>query len=95
MNFIEIKLKEKQVETPIFITDNAEIALHKLKCFAELNNKERLAYANHIAELFEMIGDDAFRNIGFIFKQFVFQYNNSIIQSKLNDSYSVQIAMIK
>lgn len=34
-------------------------------------NNYRLAYAEHLAELFELIGDDAFRNLGFIIKQFV------------------------
>ena len=35
-------------------------------------DENRLAYAEHLAEVFELIGDDAYRNLGFILKQFVY-----------------------
>ncbi|CAK62174.1 unnamed protein product (macronuclear) [Paramecium tetraurelia] len=78
-----INITLKPIEQEVFLTEDPQVALIKLKCFQELINKERLAYAEHLAEVFEMIGDDAYRNLGFILKQFV------------QDSYSIQLSIIR
>ncbi len=56
--FVQIKVKEA-----IFIEDKPETALFKLKNFSELLEVERLAYSEHLSELFEIIGEEAFKNI--------------------------------
>ncbi|KAM3130189.1 hypothetical protein pb186bvf_017689 [Paramecium bursaria] len=79
---IEVQLKLKKQESIAVIDENPQQILLNLKCFSELHNKERLAYAQRLAEFFEVIGDDAFRNLGFILQQF------------LNDSHSIQISLM-
>ncbi|CAK70915.1 unnamed protein product (macronuclear) [Paramecium tetraurelia] len=78
-----INITLKPLEQEVFLAEDPQTALLKLKCFQELINKERLAYAEHLAEVFELIGDDAYRNLGFILKQFV------------HDSYSIQLSIIR
>ncbi|CAD8133779.1 unnamed protein product [Paramecium octaurelia] len=78
-----INITLKPLEQEVFLAEDPQAALLKLKCFQELINKERLAYAEHLAEVFELIGDDAYRNLGFILKQFV------------HDSYSIQLSIIR
>jgi len=51
------------VKEAIFIEDKPETALFKLKNFSELLEVERLAYSEHLSELFEIIGEEAFKNI--------------------------------
>jgi serine/threonine-protein phosphatase 4 regulatory subunit 1 len=61
--YVSIKVKDA-----VFVEDNPEMALFKLRHLNDLLEFERLAYAEHLATLFEMIGEEAFKTISAILK---------------------------
>jgi hypothetical protein len=75
-SYIDLKPKPKQQEE-VFIADSPENAQQKLDVFAELHNKERMVYAGHLPELFELIGEQAYVKMGSTLQQIVTSHNKN------------------